>query len=77
MASCVNPSFGGIPALLAFFVAHRISTVQRADLILVLENGRIMEAGDHGDLLRLGGLYTRLCAEQLIADETLPEAASV
>ncbi len=53
-----------------FVVAHRISTVQRADLILVLEKGRIVESGTHSDLLRKSGHYSRLCNEQLIAEDT-------
>lgn len=38
-------------------IGHRISSVRKADLILVLENGRIAEAGNHQQLLDLGGLY--------------------
>src|SRR6267143_353967 len=41
-------------------IAHRLSTVQSADRILVLHRGRIHEEGSHADLLRLGGLYARL-----------------
>jgi ATP-binding cassette subfamily B multidrug efflux pump len=41
-------------------IAHRLSTVQNADRILVLHRGRIHEEGSHADLLRLGGLYARL-----------------
>ncbi len=43
-----------------FVIAHRLSTVQRADLILVVDRGRIVEHGHHDALLSTGGLYTRL-----------------
>lgn len=42
-------------------IAHRLSTVMRADNILVLENGRIIESGRHEELLEKGGLYSKLC----------------
>lgn len=45
-------------------IAHRLSTIQRADLILVMQDGRIVERGDHASLLALGGLYHRLYALQ-------------
>lgn len=41
-------------------IAHRLSTVERADRILVLDNGRIAEIGTHAELLERGGLYTNL-----------------
>ena len=44
----------------AFVVAHRLSTIQRADLILVFDCGRIVERGTHAQLLAAGGAYAHL-----------------
>jgi subfamily B ATP-binding cassette protein MsbA len=43
-----------------FVIAHRLSTVQRADQIVVMDRGRIVEQGSHAALLARGGLYRRL-----------------
>lgn len=48
-----------------FVVAHRVSTVQRADLIVVLERGRLVEQGSHDALLQRRGLYYHLVSQQL------------
>src|SRR5579884_2459724 len=45
-------------------IAHRVSTLSLADLILVMEGGRIVERGDHTELLRLGGRYRELVTTQ-------------
>lgn len=47
-----------------FVIAHRLSTVQHADLIVVLEHGKILEIGSHADLVAGSGLYSRLHALQ-------------
>ena len=43
-----------------FVIAHRLSTVRNADAIMVLENGEIIERGDHDDLLAMKGRYYEL-----------------
>jgi len=47
-----------------FVIAHRLSTIRRADQILVVEEGQIVERGNHADLLSLGGRYYDLYARQ-------------
>jgi ATP-binding cassette subfamily B protein len=51
----------------SFVIAHRLSTIRDADLILVMEDGRIVEQGDHAELLAAGGAYTRLYEAQFAA----------
>ncbi len=47
-----------------FIIAHRLATVRRADRILVLEQGRVVESGTHTELLNFGGRYARFYAQQ-------------
>jgi len=53
----------------SFVIAHRLSTVRDAALILVMEKGRIVEQGRHGELLARGGAYARLHASQFAGKE--------
>ena len=49
----------------SFIIAHRLSTVMRADNILVINDGEIVESGNHTKLLEKGGLYHKLCQQQI------------
>jgi ATP-binding cassette subfamily B protein len=57
------------PGRTVFIVSHRISTVQEADLILVLDAGRVLERGDHQELIAGGGLYADLYRRQQLEEE--------
>ena len=54
----------------SFVIAHRLSTVRRADAIVVLERGRIVETGRHDELLARGGAYAKLYELQLQEEPT-------
>jgi ATP-binding cassette subfamily B multidrug efflux pump len=53
----------------ALIVAHRISTVQGADMICVMDHGRIVERGTHDELMSLGGFYAELAEMQQLEEE--------
>ena len=53
----------------SFVVAHRLSTIRNANMVLVLENGKIVERGNHQHLIRVGGVYARLYRQFMVAHE--------
>ena len=48
----------------SFIVAHRLSTIREADVILVMRDGKIVEQGNHEELIRKGGFYHQLYYSQ-------------
>jgi ATP-binding cassette subfamily B multidrug efflux pump len=60
---------GLMRARTSIVIAHRISTVRDADLIAVVDEGRIVELGDHASLLARGGFYAELCQRQRLTEE--------
>jgi len=55
-------------------IAHRLSTVERADRIVVLERGRVVESGRHAELLARGGVYAKLHQLQFAAEPLVASA---
>jgi ATP-binding cassette, subfamily B, multidrug efflux pump len=55
-------------------IAHRLATVRHADRIIVLQDGRVVETGSHGELMRARGLYARLYRLNYASFDDLPEA---
>ena len=53
----------------SFIIAHRLSTIRRADRILVIDQGRVIEEGDHNELLALHGKYYHLYTNQFLEEE--------
>ena len=58
-------------------IAHRLSTVLRADEIIVLDGGRIIERGTHGELLALGGEYAAIYNTQFATESSVGEALAL
>ena len=56
-----------------FVIAHRLSTVRRADLILLMEDGRIVERGDHEQLMAARGIYYEMVRRQMESSDEASE----
>jgi ABC-type multidrug transport system fused ATPase/permease subunit len=52
-----------------FVIAHRLSTIRRADMILLLDDGRILERGTHDELMSAQGLYHEMVLRQMSLDD--------
>ena len=59
----------------SFVIAHRLSTIRDADTILVMENGSIVEQGDHDELMAAQGAYYRLYQSQFRAEQAEADPA--
>ncbi|HWT53771.1 MAG TPA: ABC transporter ATP-binding protein/permease [Rhodocyclaceae bacterium] len=59
----------------SLIIAHRLSTVMKADQILVLDQGKVVEQGSHRDLLEAGGMYAQMWALQMQEEEALTALA--
>lgn len=56
-----------------FIIAHRLSTVRRADKIVVIDDGQVVEQDDHESLMAKGGLYSEMVTRQFQMDEEVPD----
>jgi ATP-binding cassette subfamily B protein len=56
-------------------IAHRLATIRGADRIIVLQNGELLETGNHDQLMKLGGLYSKLYTMNYASFDDLPDDA--
>ena len=57
-----------------FIISHRITTISQADLILVMEDGRIVQSGTHEELLAQEGMYKRIWSIQSALEEEMEKS---
>ena len=65
----LNNILAGRPGKMTIFVSNRLSTISRADRILVMKNGRLAEEGTHSSLIKLEGEYSKIYTQQQLARE--------
>ena len=66
--AALEQRFGSATILL---ISHRITTLSKADQILVMDRGRIVEQGDHETLSKAGGIYQKICEIQQSSSEVV------
>jgi ABC-type multidrug transport system fused ATPase/permease subunit len=66
-----------MPKKTSVVVAHRLSTIQDADVIFVMDRGQIVEQGTHAELLERGGKYFELVNQQIVQSHTMPETSTL
>ena len=64
-------SSAGNPGMTVLIVAHRLSTVRNADIIFVVNEGKVVERGNHDALLAMNGSYSSLISRQMQAQQKL------
>lgn len=58
----------------SIFIAHRLRTVVESDLIIVLQDGKVVEQGTHDELIKLGGLYQTMWVQQVTAENFMDDS---
>lgn len=71
----ISQTIDGLQDVTTIIIAHRLSTIRSCDRIFVMDKGKVAESGTHAELLRLGGIYSRLWKDQLGDAQTLSEPA--
>jgi ATP-binding cassette subfamily B protein len=67
-------ALAGHSEAITILIAHRLSTVSHANVIYVLDRGRVVESGSHADLVAAGGLYRDMWLQQVTGDGDAPSA---
>jgi len=65
-----------LPDAICLIATHRVKTIEHADLILALDEGRLTEKGTHAELIALGGLYKQIYERQKLEEEFAPKEAA-
>ena len=75
LLSLIAPSFQNLDGKSVILIAHRLSTVEKADKIIVISKGRVEEMGSHEELLKMGGMYANLVQRQMMGEPNHPHVS--